>query len=340
MADYVIESRTKDNVYLAHLPHRDLQGEYMLSKSYGARFTLAYSDFRDLTTTELEAGRTEIQIYRNGTKFFCGPLWTIDISSDNNTMGLAAESLASYLDVRQLEVATTYTNTYGNIAWALISGTQGLTGGDLGITRGTQYPGDGTSGTVTFKNGDYIIDAHSAVADSDFGFDWILGSDRIYHQYYPRISSRANVTLDFPGNIRKYGMNIQGKYLRNKVRTVGANSTFSDFAVDSTSLTKFGLRHYSESQTNITSVALLNAYNNKILQQRKDVKFVPNITVNTELINPFEGDITLGQIARVNIQDGYVQYNQDMRFTGFQYTIGKHGTETFNLYFNDMREVS
>lgn len=340
-AIYRVESRTMGGTYLATLPHRDLQGEILLSKPYGARFTLPLNEMnRDYTSSDIEAGRTEIQIFRNDSLIYTGPLWNIDISSSDNTFKCTSEDLASYFDVRQLESAVSYTGTYGDMAWSLISASQALTGGSLGITRGTAVPGNGPAGTnVKFKNATYLSDALGNLSDGTSGFDWQITPQRVYNQFYPRISSRANVALEFPGNIIKYGINYQGKYARNKIRTIGANSTISSFAVDSASLTKFGVRHYSESQTSITSATLLNAYNGQVLLQRKNPLIVPNLTVVSTLVNPFDGDISLGQITSVNINDGYVNMVQDMRFVGFQYTPGKQGQETFVFYLNDLREV-
>jgi hypothetical protein len=340
-ATYRIESRTKEGVYLATLPQKDLQGEIMLSGSYGARFSipLNYVNSMGWTTTDIEAGRTEVQIFRNDILIYTGPLWNVDVSANDNSFKCTSEDLSSYFDVRQLEVATTYAGTLGDISWNMIRDTQDLANGALGITRGTPVSANGPAGTLAFKNAEYISDILDTLSGGTTGFDWMITPQRVYNQYYPRINSRANVSLDYPGNIMKYGINYQGKYARNKVRTIGANSTISNFAVDATSLAKFGVRHYSESQTNISSVALLDAYNGQMLLQRKNPLIVPNLTVISTLVNPFEGDISLGQVTKVNIQDGYVTMVQDMRFVGFQYTPGNQGQESFVFYLNDLREV-
>lgn len=338
MAEYVIESRTMNNVFLTSLPFKDLQGEIMLSKPSAMRFTVPWSAV-DFSTDEMEEGRTEIQIYRNGVKIYTGPVWDIDISTNENTFKVTSEDISSYFDLRQLESAVKYSMTYGDMAWNLINSTQNLPNGNLYITRGSTTGAGSPAGTVTFKNAEYLSDQINSVADGTFGFDWLITPERVFNQYYPRISSRANVALSFPGNIKSYSVNRQGKYLRNKIRTVGPNGTLSSWAVDNTSLAKYGVRHYSESQTSLTSANALNAFNGQMLAQRRYTKVVSNIVIRSDLVNPFEGDITLGQVTKVSIEDKFNKIDTDMRLVGFQLTVGKQGNETFNLYFNDLREV-
>mgnify|MGYP000854541262 CR=1 FL=1 len=339
MADYVVESRLMNGEYLATLPFRDLQFETMLSKSGGARFTMPLNAVQKLTLTELEEGRTEIHIARNGVKIYAGPLWDLDISSSDNTVKATSESLESYMELRQVEVDTEYNGVYGTAAWNLINQTQ-TTNGTFYITRGTAVGAGGPAGLVKIDAAEIIYDQLENISDGALGFDWVITPDRVYNQYYPRINTRAKVVLEYPGSIVRYGLQRQGKYLRNKVRTIGPNGVLTDYVTDSTSISKYGVRHYAESKTDLKTTTLLNNNSALVLAQRKLPKLVPTVSVKSTLINPFENDITLGQITRVIINDGYVQYNEDMRLVGFQTTVGKQGQESFIFYMNDLREGS
>lgn len=337
MAEYIIESRSKTGTYLAHLPFRDLQGEFGYNKADEVRFTMALPHLNELTENDIYPAKTEIWVIRNGVKVFCGPLWDLHISSSNNQVSLMAQDISSYFEKRQLTTARQLTGTYGSMAWTLISETQSRTNGNLSITRGTQVPANGPSASkYKIKSATMLDVALEELYDGSNGFDWTITPDRVYHQYYPRLRTRAKVRLEYRGNIKSYADAIQGKYIGNSVRTIGKDGLLSDFAINSNSQTIFGLMDFVGEQTGLSNKGLLNEHNARTLERRSAPYRDPTIVLNSEMLNPFEGDIGFGQIATVVIEDGFVQYNKDMLCKGFQLHYSKSGSETFTLYMNEV----
>lgn len=337
MPQYVIESRTKSGQYLATIPFRDLNGEFYYSKTRSMRFSMAQSDLNMLTTDDIYPALTEIIVYRDGEKVFCGPLWDLTISSTEHTVKCVAGDLSSYFEKRTIPVDQKLSGSYGDIAWTMITQSQSRTGGALGITRGTTVGGGAPSGT-NFKltAGKYLNEIHEDLSDGKNGFDWTITPDRVYHQYYPRLNSRANVRLEYGGNIKSYSDQIHGKYMGNSLRTVGKDGVLSDVVVDTNSRTKFGLMDHLAEQTGLSNINLLNDHNARQLDLRRVPYQSPGIVLNSTLIDPFAGDINYGQVATVVIDDGYTQYNKDMLCKGFSMFYSKSGNETFTLYMEDI----
>lgn len=336
MADWQIESRTKADAYLATLPFRDLQGEFYYSKTQEVRFSMSLSSLKDYTQNDIYPAKTEIVVKRNGVAIFCGPLWSMSISSQDNKVSLMAQDISSYFTKRDIKSEAVLSGAYGDIAWSLISESQSRTNGNLYITRGTTVGGSAPSGNYTPTNGATLADTLEDIYSGSNGFDWVITPQRVYNQFYPRINSNANVRLEYGANIKSYSSQIQGIYIGNSVRALGKDKLLTSSVVDTTSQGIYGLMEHVESATGLENIGLLNDVATQTLADRRNPKDIPQIVLNSTLVNPFEGDITYGQLARIIINDGYISYDKVMKNVGFQLTVGRHGEETFNLYLNDM----
>lgn len=336
-----LESREMDGTYLAPIKFRNLQGEFYMNRKQ-IRFEIPLSSSR-LNYTTFFPRKHEIWGYRNDELVFAGPLWDVTASSKENKLSCYAAGIESYFDTRLASVVDrAYSNTLGNICWQLINSTQALTNGNVLVTRGLAVPGYAPSMTwkYSWKELATLTDVHNELADSDIGFDWEITPQRVYNQYWPRIMSNSNTRLEYGGNVTSFSLQAMGKYEANTVIVKGAEGIVSSWAIDTTKRSEFGLSHYSASETSIKSQALLNAHAAMLLKLRRDARMVPSLTMRSDVINPFAGDIKYGQIAPVVIDHYWAQVNQPMRLMGFQITVGKQGNETFNLYLSDMREVA
>ena len=341
MADYRLESRTRTGSYLCTLPARNIQGEFFKNKASQIRWTMPLKSTRKFTKDDFYPGITEVWLYRNDVLVYAGPLWNVNVSSRDNTMNCDSESLMSYFDRRRINADVTYTGTYGATAWSIIAASQAETDGALGITLGTQVPGGSPSATFAYtKNeGTYILDAITDLSDNTDGFDWEITPGRVAHFYYPRIQSQSNVRLEYGGNVTNYSVQVMGKYEANDILIKGPEKSVSQPAIDTAMRSLYGLRQYVGSLTDAKTQTILDAYGAKQLADRRAAREVPQVGVKSLLVNPFDGDINYGQIAQVIIQDGWVDFNAQMRNIGFQVSIGKSGEETFVLYMSDLREV-
>lgn len=335
MPDYKVESRTRDGIYLATLPYRDLQGEFRFNTTQEVRFSMNKIDIDSFTANEVEAGRTEIRVYRNDVLIFVGPLWNLTINSDQS-VSLMAQDLSSYFLKRKVDVDTTIADTFGNVAWSLIQTSQAKTDGGLGITRGVAVPANAPSGTYKVTANKMINEILEEISAGDNGFDWYFSTDRKYNQYYPRLQRLSEARLEYGSTIKSYSVQHQGLYESNTVIAVGKDSLVSPPMIDATMRTKYGLREFVASNTSLTTQSSVNNLASATLDLRREIN--KQVQITTDSVNPFDL-LQYGDLIRTIINDGYVQIDQNMRYVGFQLTVGKHGDESFTLYLNDLREL-
>jgi len=333
-----MESHSLSGAYLATLPFRNLQGEQFLTKPDQYRWDLPLHH-PNITRATFFPGKTEMWLWRNGVKVFAGPVWDATASSQSQTIDCAAEGLESYFDVRRISADVTIVGTLADIAWQLIADSQAMTDGNLYITRGTTGSTISSTAKYAAKEGMYILDAiNDLSASGDFDFE--ITADRVFNITCPRGESRAPERLEFGGNVTRYSDTLMGKFEANDILVKGPDTWVSQPTIDTAKRSEYGLRQYVDSNTSLKTQDLLNGYSERILNLRRDPREVPQIGVRSEIVNPLEGHISLGQITRLVIDDGWVQYDQDMRLTGFQVSVEKNASETFVLYLSDLREVS
>lgn len=341
MADFRLEARTRGGSYLATLPVRNIQGEHWYNRPKQLRFELPLNNV-NVTRQNLWPGLTEVQLFRNNTRIFTGPLWDATATSSNNTLACAAESIESYLGHRRIMADLRYTGAASATVWDLINRTQTLTDGGLGITQGTVQVAPNVQVDYLISDGKYLLDCITELAELDAsGFDWEINPDRQLNLWYPRPQIASRVKLEYGGAISGYSVQVLGHYEANDIFVKGKDALRSTSPiVDTAKRTEYGLRQLVGSNTGLTMLAQVNDYAQRLLALHRDPKEIPHITLRSTSVNPWDGDIGILQTAQVVIDDGWAQYNQTMRLNGFQYTIGKHGSESFNLYMADLREVA
>lgn len=340
MAEFYLESRTRAGAYLMTLPFRDLQGEWFLSKPCQLRWSMPFRT-DGLTTSNFYPGKTEIWLWRDGVKIFAGPLWDANPSSGDGQMSCASESIDSYLAFRRIVADTNFTNaSRSDIAWNLINASQALTDGALNITRGTTIVTPNL--TVKYKSaeGKYIYDAITDFAEDAYGFEWNIDPDRKFNTYSKGAGTPSRIRLEYGGNVNSYSIQAMGKWARNDILVLGHQSVVSQPVIDTAKRAEYGLRHLVESNTGLTTQTQLNGYAQRLLYMHRDTRYVPQLTVRSDSVNPFKGDITYLATAPIQINDYWVQIDQVMQCSGWQLTVGKNGQETFNLYMQDLREVA
>jgi hypothetical protein len=340
MTDYRLETRLRDGTYVQALPFRNLQYEMGFNKPYGHRFSLPlYHDA--VTTSSLIPALHEIWIWRNGVLIKAGPLWDVTPASDSANIDCGAMDMLDYLDTRLTHSQTFSAIDQTAIAWNLINATQALTGGGLGIVSGTLNTGITRSASWRDYDNKYILEAITDISDMTSGFDFNIDPvTRAFNAIWPRPQRANNLTLSYPQHIRKYGVQYMGKYMRNSINVAGVDPAISN-AIDTTSRTTYGLREYADSYRDAQLITDLNNYASKIRDQRKDIKSYPTVTLQQDIIDIFDPSIIkYGDLVTVVIQDGYVQFNQLLRYITAQITVDKHGTESIILYFQDQRELN
>jgi len=341
MADFRLEARTRAGLYLATLPFRNLQGEFWRNRPKQIRFELPLHD-PVVTRSNVDPGKTELQLFRNDTKVYTGVLWNVTASSGEGKLTCDSESLESYLGLRRIDQDLRYTaQTGGSIFWDLINRAQLGTDAALGFTTGTINVAPNRTVSFLKSDGNYYDEVLTEFADdSQLGFDWEIDQNRQLQVYYPRPQTPSRSRLIYGGVVTGYSLQVQGKYAANDVVIKGKDAIRSTPVIDTVRRAQYGLRQYIDSNSNLTTVAACNDQAQRTLNLRRDVRQTPQVSLRTQDLNPFNGDIWFGQTASVVINDDWTQFNQTMRMEGFQVTVGKHGNETIILYMTDMREVA
>lgn len=343
MPNFEMQFNTRQNEYIGTIPFFDLQGEFRMNEPDQIRFKTSSVDISSyLDIKLLRAGLTECSFFRDGAKIFAGPIWEINVSSKERVMSFAAEDVSSYLKQRAIVSNLKYTNkVIGSIAWDLINRAQLLTDGDLGITLGTSISSSWPKDSVSYaaKTRENLFKAVEKLSSGTTGFDWEITPEREFNIYYPRIRSKANILLEYGGAIKNYAVKDMGKYVYNDVMIKGGKKVVSSAKIDTVSRALFGLRQYVESKTSLKTMSKVDAYANQVLSLRKNPRLIPQLTVDSTKVNPFDGDISYGQLVNTHIDDGWVQFDGEMRCSGWQLTVNNQSTETIVLYVNDTREI-
>jgi hypothetical protein len=310
------------------------------NKPYGMRFDLPLHH-ELVTYATLHPGLHEIWIYRNGTLIKAGPLWDVTPSSDSDSINCGAMDILDYLDVRTIATVSYSAIDQTAIAWNLITQSQAKTGGDLGIISGTLNTGISRSGDWRTFDNKYVLEAIQDISDMNNGFDFNIDpTNRSFNAYWPRPQRNQGLTLRWPTHIRKYSVQFMGKWVRNSVYVTQTDPNFAN-AVDTTSRTTYGLREYADSYRDAATTSDLSDYASKVRDQRKEVKAYPTIVVDPDLVNIFDTNfLKYGDLVNIDIQDGYTQIQQQMRYITAQVSVDKQGSESYGLYLQDPRELN
>ena len=342
MADFRMDLQFKDGTYIGTIPFAELQGEFRMNQPDEIRFKTSSIDLFHYINpvSQLRAGWTEAVLYRNDEPIFAGPIWTIDVSSGDQILSIMAQDVSSYLKQRVVASDTKFTKkkfSYG--LWKLIQNAQALSGGGMGITLGLDANTPTGSFSFTRKSGTTLMKAAEKLSAGATGFDWQITPERKLKMYYPRIQTMSNVRLEYGGNIRSYSVRDVGTQIANEVFTVGAKKFVSSTYTDAASRSKFGLRQFVANDSSLKSKSKVNSNAKTQLALRRNPRIIPQIVIDTELVNPFVDKLSYGNLAYMKIDDGWVQFDGLMRCSGFQLSVGKHGQETFVLYINDTRAI-
>ena len=337
--EYRVQSRLRDGTYVADLPYRNLQFELGWNRGFGIRFEVP-STHPVISPATLKPGLHEIWVYRNGVLVTAGPLWDIVVSSENASISCNAMSLLDYLDVRLIDTVQYNVVDQTQIAWDLINDSQAHTDGNLYLSAGTLSTGITRSAKWSSFDNKYVLEALIDFSEMNEGFDFYIDpATRTFTALYPRPQRDQGLQLIFPYHFRRYSMQYQGKYIRNRIRVQATEPTFIE-AVDTTSRSEYGLRDYADSYKDAGTVTDLTAYASKLRDRRKDVWDYPSVVVNTQVLDIFDPTvIKYGDIVRIQISDGYVQYDRDMRYTTAQISVDKQGAESVVIYLQDTREL-
>ena len=183
--------------------------------------------------------RTAIYVDRDGVLVWGGIIWSRVYNSTTQTLTFSAREFESYFERRRIAVSQAFVNTDQlAIVQSLVNTAQSASGGNIGITVGTETSGVLVSRTYYSYE---LKDLYSAIKDlsnSSTGFDFNIdvaydnsGTPQKYLRLdYPRrgaVFSASNPTalvFEFPGNMVEYEWPENGSLTANQLYGIGPGS--------------------------------------------------------------------------------------------------------------------
>jgi hypothetical protein len=171
--------------------------------------------------------RTDLVVYRDGVKVFRGRVGPSQdqASADRHTVTVTALDYRAVLNERIIYAPLSYTaQDQSAIGWALITDTQGLVGGDLGITRGVGQ----TTGVLRDRNyeaGKSVGELVTQLSEVAGGFEWDITPDLAFDVHYPQRGRDTKEVLDYRGSVAGFSRSINPERYANAVRVSGDETT-------------------------------------------------------------------------------------------------------------------
>ena len=313
---------------------------YQLNRAGKASFSLPLTTER-LQRFPLYIGVTRLLIYRADKLIWAGVIWEIteDAQDDEGAVNVQCTEIFHILSEKRY-TSNSYTNTdAGQIAWGLINTTQGLTGGNLGITQGTiQATQNRDRTSLDEKIGEKIIQLTEVINGFDFEITPSIKVNTlgVFNVYSKRGSVINTFRLEYGEGLRN---NIQS-WSRKRTLSDMYNSVivegegYGDIALKSTQtdnsmITAVGLLEGRVQEKSVNQQTTLDTKAQEFIRVRKTEQFIYDITLNNAY-NDF-GKYDLGDIVPVKIKYGYLDINTTMRIYGIDVRVSDAGEEVIKL---------
>lgn len=313
---------------------------YQLNRAGKASFSLPLTTER-LQRFPLYIGVTRLLIYRADKLIWAGVIWEIteDAQDDEGTINVQCTEIFHILSEKRY-TSNSYINTdAGQIAWGLINTTQGLAGGDLGITQGTIQTTQNRDRTyLDEKVGEKIIQLTEVINGFDFEITPSIKVNTlgVFNVYSKRGSVIDTFRLEYGEGLRN---NIQS-WSRKRTLSDMYNSVivegegYGDIALKSTQtdnsmITAVGLLEGRVQEKSVNQQTTLDTKAQEFIRVRKTEQFIYDITLNNAY-NDF-GKYDIGDIVPVKIKYGYLDINTTMRIYGIDVRVSDAGEEVIKL---------
>lgn len=266
----------------------------------------------------LQETRTAIYVDRDGQLVWGGPLVTTSYDSDSKLLDLGCNTFEWYLKRRKIAENRSYTNQDQlAVVQDLINYLKSKTGGDIGITVGTET--SGSLVTLSFAGSEkrLVYQEIANLSATTTGFDWSIDvaydSNGVMQRYlrlgYPRRGRAANATglmFEAPGNIMGYTWPRDGSAVANTYFGIGAGKgdtmLQSQAAAPSQIDAGYPLLEDDVTDKTIYAQGVLDAYTaGSLIAHQAPVQAV-TVRVRADA-DPVLGSYTQGDEARFRITD-------------------------------------
>jgi hypothetical protein len=313
---------------------------YQLNRAGKASFSLPLTTER-LERFPLYIGVTRLLIYRASKLIWAGVIWEIteDAQDDEGTVNVQCTEIFHILSEKRY-TSNTYTSTdAGQIAWGLINTTQGLSGGNLGITQGT-IEATQNRARVYFdeKIGEKIIQLTEVINGFDFEITPSIKVNTlgVFNVYGKRGTTLNTFRLEYgeglKNNIQSWSRKRTLSDMFNSVIVEGeglGDARLTSTETDTALITAIGLLEGRIQEKSINQLNALGTRADEFIRVRKTEQPLYDITVN----NAYDdfGKYDVGDIVPVRIKYGYIDMNTTMRIYGIDVRISDAGEEVIKL---------
>ena len=313
---------------------------YQLNRAGKASFTLPITSDR-LATFPIYLGVTRLLIYRENVLIWAGVVWEVEENAtiDEGTVNIQCIEIFHILSEKRY-TSNTYTNTdAGQIAWGIINTTQGLTGGNLGLTQGTIQTTQNRDRTyLDEKIGEKIIQLTEVINGFDFVITPSIKINTLgeFNVYSKRGSTITDFRLEYgdklKNNIQSWSRKRTLSDIYNSVVIEGEG--YGDIALksiqtDPSMINAVGLLEGRVQEKSINQQITLDSKGQEFIRVRKTEQPIYDLTLN----NAYDdfGKYDIGDIVTVKIQTGYVNINTTMRIYGIDVRVADSGEEQIKL---------
>lgn len=279
--------------------------------------------------------QTDLFIYRDGVLLFRGRIGTLQgtVGTDGHEVQFSAVDYRGMLNRRIVGAAGAYYppgTDQAAIAWDLISDSQALSGGNLGITNGA----GSTSGTTrerTYDPGKPIGDAIGELGRVGNGFEWEVAADLSFNRYYPLRNVDNNVKFDFGGIVKSVTYNFNPDDFADSVLVTGDQSTVPVTATAAGIATDpRGRWEKSQGFSTVIEQATLNEKGPWYLGQTDTIRYAYHVSIVQGRWGG-QSDFWIGDTVHPDFQSGWLQeYGLAHRIVELQAVLDGDGGEAID----------
>jgi hypothetical protein len=272
---------------------------------------------------------------------WAGVIWEIEEECKENDGSILVSCVEIFHILSEKRYTfDTYTDTdAGEIAWELINTTQGLTGGNLGITQGTIQATQNRDRTYSDeKIGEKIIQLTEVINGFDFEITPSIKNNAlgVFNVYTKRGETITDFRLEYgeglKNNIQSWNRKRTLSDIYNSVIVEGeglGDARLTSMILDNTLITTVGLLEGRQQEKSVTEQSTLDEKADEYIRVHKTEQPIYDITLNNAY-NDF-GEYDVGDIVFIRIKYGFIDINTTMRIYGIAVSVSDNGEEQIQL---------
>jgi hypothetical protein len=294
------------------------------------------------TRNNLDPGRTALHVERDGQIVWSGILWTARASVEQATVEVGGEGWWSYFRRREIKTTRTYlAQDQFFIARDLLNYAQGISGGNVGVTVGSQTCGVLRDRTYYHYERKNLAEAVEQLAAVQNGFDFAIeaawsGSSitKTFVPAYPKRGRRTNIVLELGVNIEGLSQDLDASNMANSVTALGAgegDTMLIATVSDPSQLSAYPLLEATETWKDVSVFNTLDGHARSALTARSEtLESIPMVLAHPSP-DVSVGSFITGDELSVRGNDGFISVDTIMRVQSYEVSVDENGREVTSL---------